>query len=137
MLGLNQLHGIDPRAVVTHFSAVSSITTLLFLLLTEGHAEVAQLNDWLTIVLLVMTGVSGVIGQWGVTLAFSRGHAARVSVVALTQILFALVFDLLVWQRAVNVVSLIGMMMVVAPTAWLLVRSPAKREIVETEAETG
>lgn len=137
MLGLNRLRGIDPRAVVTHFSAVSSITTLLFLLLTEGRAEIAQLNDWLTVALLVMTGVSGVVGQWGVTLAFSRGHAARVSVVALTQIPFALVFDLLVWRRAVNVVSLIGMMMVVAPTAWLLVRSPAKREIVETEAETG
>jgi drug/metabolite transporter (DMT)-like permease len=137
MLGLNRLGGIDPRAIVVHFSAASSLTTILFLLLTEARAEVGQVSGALTIVLLVMTGVSGVFGQWGVTLAFSRGHAARVSVVALTQILFALVFDLLIWRRSVNATTLIGMLLVIAPTAWLLARSPAKREIVEAEAETG
>lgn len=77
---------------------------------------------------------------WGVLAVAAMGafgQRARVSVVALTQILFAFVFDWLIWHRGVNAVTLIGMTMVVAPTAWLLVRSPARREIIETEAETG
>ena len=57
------------------------------------------------------------------TLAFGSGPPAKVSVVGLTQIVFALAFDVVLWGRTVNLVTLIGMAMVIAPTAWLLTRS--------------
>lgn len=137
MLGLNRMRHVDPRAIVTHFSGVSSVTTLIFLWLINGLGPAERATGLLTLVLLAFTGVSGVFGQWGMTMAFARGHSARVAVVALTQILFALVFDLVIWHRAINVVTIFGMLLVIAPTGWLLLNRPDKREIVETEAETG
>ena len=131
-LSLNRLRDLDPRAVVTHFSAVSCIATLILLLLTGGGTLLAQLdnahtlallaqsNNAHTLALLALAGVSGVIAQWGMTLAYARGHAARIAVVEISQILFALMFDLLIWHRTVNTVSVMGMLLVVAPMAWLL-----------------
>lgn len=137
MLGLNRLRGIDPRAVVMHFSAVSSLMTILFLAFTKDTGQISELKSGVTLLLLVMTGVSGVIGQWAMTMAFAKGHAARVSVIALTQIIFALICDVVIWHRSINFLTLVGMSLVIVPTGWLLLNNPARREIIETEAEAG
>lgn len=136
MLGLNRLQGLDPRAIVTHFSGVSSLTTILFLLVTSRRSPITHPAEVQTFLLLALTGVAGVIGQMGLTLAFARGHAARVSVVSLSQILFALVFDLVIWRRSVNLISVIGMILVAAPTAWLILHDVTRRaeRVVEAEA---
>lgn len=135
MLGLNRLQSLDPRAIVTHFSGVSSLITILFLLLT-GSSNIISPSGFRAFALLLLTGTSGVIGQMGMTLAFAKGHAARVSVVSLAQILFALIFDLVIWRRSINLVSLIGMALVAAPTAWLILHDVTRRaeRVVEVEA---
>ncbi|HXG64249.1 MAG TPA: DMT family transporter [Blastocatellia bacterium] len=128
MLGLNRLHRVDPRAVVAHFSGVSSVATILFVLVTARDARIEQLSNGPTLLLLFMVGAMGVLGQIGMTMAFARGPAARVSVVSLSQILFGFLLDLLIWQRAINLVSVVGMFLVVAPTAWLLLHNPLRRD---------
>lgn len=133
MLGLNRLQRIDSRAVVTHFSGVSSVATILFLLLTTSGHQVHPPNDAKTLLLLFLTGLAGVIGQWGMTMAFARGHASHVSVVALTQIVFALGFDLLIWRRQVNPITLTGMVLVTAPVAWLMLHNQIRREAAPME----
>jgi drug/metabolite transporter (DMT)-like permease len=45
-----------------------------------------------------------------------------VSVVGLTQVGFGILLDVVVWQRALDAARLLGVAMVVAPTAWLLLR---------------
>ena len=118
MLGLNRLQSIDPRAIVAHFSGVSSVATALLFAFTAQSATNAP--DARTIALLLLVGLTGVLGQYGLTLAYTRGYAPRVAVVTLSQVLFALVLDVAIWQRRINAISLLGMMLVVAPTAWLL-----------------
>jgi drug/metabolite transporter (DMT)-like permease len=135
MLGLNRLQSVNPRAVVVHFSAVASVTTLIFLFLTGQRDTFAPLQSAPAVSLLLLLGLSGVFGQLGMTLAFAGGHATRVAVVSLSQILFGLVADVLLWQRAVNLISIIGMLLVAAPTAWLLLGETPKESQDVLEAE--
>jgi len=137
MLGLNRLKHIDPRAIVVHFSGVASVATASFLLLTDRKDYSAQLGDKSVLALLTLVGAVGAAGQIGMTRAFAKGHASRISVVALSQILFGLGFDVLFWNRSVNLISLLGMVLVIAPTAWLILsRAPQQsHDLTEVEME--
>ena len=137
MLGLNRLQAVDPRAIVVHFSAIASITTVAFLTITNRKNYFLQLNNKSALILLVMVGMAGVAGQIGMTLAFAKGHAARISVIALTQILFGLGFDLIIWHRSMNLISLAGMVFVIVPAAWLILGGSPKQshDLIEVEME--
>ncbi|MCI0661575.1 MAG: DMT family transporter [Acidobacteria bacterium] len=137
MLGLNRLKHIDPRAIVVHFSGVASIATVLFLLLSSRQDYLTQLGDKSVIPLLTMVGAAGVAGQIGMTRAFAKGHASRISVIALSQILFGLGFDVLFWNRSVNLISLLGMALVITPSAWLILgkASQQSHDLIEVEME--
>jgi drug/metabolite transporter (DMT)-like permease len=137
MLGLNRLKNIDPPAIVVHFSGIASVATTLFMLLTNRKDYSAQLGDKSALALLIMVGASGVAGQIGMTRAFAKGHASRISVIALSQILFGLGFDVLFWNRSVNFISLFGMILVIVPTAWLILgRAPQQsHDLTEVEME--
>jgi drug/metabolite transporter (DMT)-like permease len=69
-------------------------------------------------------------------MAFAKGHASHVSVVALTQIVFALGFDLLIWHRQINPVTLAGMLLVTAPVAWLMLHNQLRRGTVKQVLES-
>lgn len=135
MLGLSRLQSVDPRAIVVHFSAVASVSTLTLLLLTGPDNSFAPLQNRQAVILLVLIGAGGVLGQIGMTMAFAKGHATRISVVALSQILFGLLFDLVLWDRRFNWISLFGMLLVVAPTAWILLGETPKESHDVVEAE--
>jgi drug/metabolite transporter (DMT)-like permease len=128
MLGLNRLKGVDARAVVTHFSGVSTVFTLLFLLVAGGGVDFGAMRDTWTLMLLVGVGFAGTLGQLAMTKAFALGSPSKVSVVGLMQIVFALLFDLLLWRRAFDALVITGIVLVVAPSAWLMLRSPLKKE---------
>jgi drug/metabolite transporter (DMT)-like permease len=128
MIGLNRLSDVDARAVVTHFSGVSTVFTLLFILLTGGNIHYDALRDTNTLMLLIGVGLGGTLGQLTMTKAFAIGSPSRVSVVGLMQIVFALLFDLLLWRRAFDALVITGIALVVAPSAWLILRNPLKRD---------
>ena len=65
-------------------------------------------------------GLAAASGQLFLTLAFASGPPARVSVVGLTQVGFAVLYDLLLWDRSFETASVVGIALVVAPTAWLV-----------------
>lgn len=135
MLGLSRLQSVDPRAIVVHFSAVASVSTLMLLLTTGPSDAFVPLQRPLVLGLLLMIGVGGVLGQIGMTMAFAKGHATRISVVALSQILFGLVVDVWLWHHPLNWVSLVGMVLVIAPTAWILLGETPKESHDVIEAE--
>ena len=128
MIGLNRLGGVDARAVVAHFSGVATAFTLLFLLLAGGRADFGSLGDTGTLALLFGVGLAGTAGQLTMTKAFALGSPSRVSVVGLTQVIFALLFDLLFWHRAFDAPSVLGIALVVAPSAWLMLHNPLRRD---------
>jgi drug/metabolite transporter (DMT)-like permease len=65
-------------------------------------------------------GMAATLGQLCVTQAFIGGTPARVSVVGLMQIVFALGLDFLFEGPSVQPIALAGMGLVLAPTAWMM-----------------
>src|SRR5207253_3251147 len=100
-------------AVATLFCAGAFI-----LFPTEHH--VTHYIDAEALLMLLGVGISATIGQILLTMAFTTGDAAKVSVVALSQVGFAMAFDVLFWSRRFTPGSLLGMALVVVPTAWLM-----------------
>jgi drug/metabolite transporter (DMT)-like permease len=130
MIGLHRLKGIDPRAIVVHFSAVALVMSLALFALFERNAPTA-VPEGDVLLRLLGVGVLATVGQLLLTKAFASGHPARVSVVGLSQVLFALLFDVLLLDHTVNAWTLLGIALVVAPTAWLMTNPVGRREPVE------
>lgn len=124
IIGLNKLRGADSRAVVAHFSGVSSVFTLTVLMTSGGAADYGPLKESGTAILLAGVGLSGAVGQLTLTRAFALGDPSRVSVLGLTQIVFAIPFDFFWWDRSFGAMTLIGIALVVAPSGWLMLRTP-------------
>ncbi len=126
MLGLHRLHDVDPRAVVAHFSGVSILfCTAAFFLFERQPARDNSLIGG-DLLLLLAIGGTATIGQLLLTLAFAAGPPARVSVVGLTQIVFAVLLELALGHGTLGPMRLVGMAFVIAPTAWVLTHRPEK-----------
>jgi drug/metabolite transporter (DMT)-like permease len=132
MLGLHRLKAVDPAAVVVHFSAVSLIFVgIAFVCFDVTGISIAEFTklDW---VLLLGVGVSAAVGQVFLTLAFSHGDPARVSVVSLSQVIFGLLFDLTFFSDYdLGLRTVLGMALILFPTAWVMLER--KTEIHEVE----
>ena len=121
MIGLHQVKEVDPRAIVAHFSgvALAGCIVALFVFPTSGPLVL----DLKTAALLLGVGLSATIGQLFLTKAFTAGPPARVSVIGLTQVGFTMLLEIVFWQRTFSGLTLLGISLVVAPTAWTLLRS--------------
>jgi drug/metabolite transporter (DMT)-like permease len=129
MLGLHRLRAVDARAVVAHFSGLGSLVLSAWILL-HPHDSRTMTLDVTAIVLLLGVGLTGTIGQVFLTKAFAAGAPSRVSVLSLTQVVFAMVYDMVLQGRVLSVSTLAGFALVLIPTAWItlhatgLVRDP-------------
>jgi drug/metabolite transporter (DMT)-like permease len=126
MLGLHSLGNLDPRAIVVHFSSVATLFCLAAFLIGPRHHDAVEVFELARVCKLLALGLTALIGQLFLTLAFSSGAPAKVSVVGLMQIVFAMAFDAWYFGREVNAPAIIGTALVIAPTAWLLVQSRAE-----------
>jgi drug/metabolite transporter (DMT)-like permease len=136
MLGLNRLRGVDPRAIVAHFAGVAFVVATVGLGLQRGVLSTRVFNPT-TIALLTGVALSGTIGQFCLTQAYTRGRPARLSVVGVTQVLFALGFDVLLWGRVLGPSVLAGFALVLAPSAWLSAGAGRKLAAVEFGERSG
>jgi drug/metabolite transporter (DMT)-like permease len=116
MLGLHRLHYLHPWAIVVHFSAVA----VLFCIAAFVVGGTAPEPRPETLLLLLAVGATATVGQLFLTRAFASGPPAKVSVVCLTQVVFAMILDVCLWDCKFDVLTLVGMGLVVAPTAWLM-----------------
>jgi drug/metabolite transporter (DMT)-like permease len=121
MIGLHRLHTIDVRAIVVHFSGVSVLFCLASLLLFERTTTPGIILDRRLLLMLLGIGVTATIGQLFLTKAFASGPPAKVAVVGLTQIVFAMILEMLLWRHSFTPGTLFGIILVLAPTAWLIV----------------
>ncbi|MGB0739127.1 MAG: DMT family transporter [Planctomycetaceae bacterium] len=129
LIGLHKLKGIDPNAIVVHFSAVSVVTLICLIVIQPlSPQSVALLVEGTTLPMLLLgTGLAAGTGQLLLTRAFATGAPARVSIVSLTQVVFAMGFDQLIWGRHFSVQSLFGMVLVLAPTGWMILQRSGGR----------
>jgi drug/metabolite transporter (DMT)-like permease len=147
MIGLHRLREVDTRAVVAHFAGVGSLFAGTWFVLRGGLSSLApapavetptsfaaiapigralaslaqtEPRTWL---LLLGVCVAGTIGQFFLTKAYAAGAPARVAVLGLSQVVFGLGFDTLFNERALTLASVAGTFLVLAPTAWLVLRA--------------
>lgn len=121
LISIHKLRHLDSRLIVTHFAIVSTAATGGFFLLSGSVTQIGGMLDLHSSLMLLGVGLLGTMSQIMMTVAFRRGKPSRVAVVALTQIIFTFVYDRLFWgDRPFNVWSVVGMILVAAPTAWLL-----------------
>lgn len=125
MLGLHRLRHLHPWSIVAHFSGVALLFSLASLLLGSRNAAPAAPRTE-TLLLLLAVGLSATVGQLFLTKAFAAGPPAKVAVVNLMQVVFALVLDVLFWDRRFNALMLTGMALAMAPTAWLMATQEKK-----------
>ena len=137
MLGLNRLGHIDHRAIVVHFSAVATAVCVAALFVCEQQHPYAELLDGGTILCLLATGVSAAVGQLFLTRAYADGIPSKVAVVGLSQIVLSLLLDVVLFRHAVNGLTLLGMALVVGPTAWVLLRAVTPEADLKTSEQVG
>jgi drug/metabolite transporter (DMT)-like permease len=134
VLGLQRLKELHPWAIVTHYSGVATLV-LLGSWAVGNPPDLSPVAELSTMLLLLGVGVTATVGQLCVTRAFTSGPPAQVAVVGLMQIVFALGLDLLFDGPWVQAITLGGIALVLAPTAWMMVGKArrsrtAQREIV-------
>jgi drug/metabolite transporter (DMT)-like permease len=120
MLGLNRLASVDARSIVIHFAmAATVICAGVFAFWGRGR-PIGALGHSGNLGMLLGMGLMGTVGQIALTRAFALGEPSRVSVVGLSEMLFGAAYDRILWHRSFGWVTLAGMALVAAPTAWLL-----------------
>jgi drug/metabolite transporter (DMT)-like permease len=119
MLGLNRLKQVHPWAVVTHYSGVATLFVLGSWAI-GGMPDLSGLAKTSTLLLLLAVGIAATLGQLCVTRAFTAGPPARVAVVGLTQIIFALALDFVFDAPGIATSTIAGIALVLLPTAWMM-----------------
>ena len=125
MIGLHRLRTVESLAIVVHFSAVATLVCFTYSVVTAATLEPIDLTallDPTTIRLLLGVGVCGTVGQVCMTRAFGLGRPQNLSVVFLSQVVFALGFDWAIWGRNMTLITLAGTVLILAPVAWLLTK---------------
>jgi drug/metabolite transporter (DMT)-like permease len=128
MMGLHQLHGVDARAIVAHFSGVAAVCCLVALLIGRPDRSIEAAFTGYTPLQLVGVGASATLGQLCLTHAFASGVPAKVSIVGLTQIIFSLAIDVTVFRVSFDLtqpatqVKVVGMALILVPTAAMMLR---------------
>jgi len=131
LIGLHKLHAIDSRAVVTHFSFVSTMGCLGAIgVVAFTHPSVTSLGlppsaTPATLLMLLCVGIAATTGQLFLTKAFTTGSPSRISVIGLAQTAFTMLFQVFLHNQRFSATTLAGMALIVAPTAWVLLRGRA------------
>lgn len=130
MFGLHRLRSIDSRAVVAHFAAVGAVVAGVWAAF-RPEARWSVLLDPTAAALVLGVGLCGTIGQVCLTRAYAAGVPSRVSVIGLSQVVFAMGLDVTLWGRRLDPLTLLGFALVLAPTAWLTTRAGRKLRAVD------
>lgn len=122
MLGLHHLQDVAPGAVVVHFSAVSMAFCVAAFFVFPHSPSASLAIDSAALPLLLGVGLTASVGQLLLTRAFAAGEPAKVSVVGLSQVVFALALDVAWFGQPINGLSLLGTALILGPTAWVMLR---------------
>ena len=120
LIGLHRLKELDPRAIVAHFSGVALLFSLGAMFFAPRDVTPPLTSH--ALLLLLGVGLSATVGQLFLTKAFAAGSPARISVIGLSQVGFAMLLEILIFNRTFTSLTLLGMGLAIAPTIWILVR---------------
>ena len=101
MLGLHRLRTVDARAVVAHFSGLATVVLSVWVWMHPAIASTSTFDRTTTLMLLGV-GLTGTVGQVLLTKAFAAGSPSRISVLSLTQVIFAMGYDVAIEGRVLG-----------------------------------
>jgi drug/metabolite transporter (DMT)-like permease len=124
MLGLHRLRQVDPRAIVAHFAGVATLVSAVCLCFAWRSGSPIRFEAGGSLFgLLIAIGASGTLGQILLTKAYAVGSPTKVATVGLIQVVFGMIFEVTLWNRQLTPITLLGFVLVLAPTTWLSLRS--------------
>jgi drug/metabolite transporter (DMT)-like permease len=126
MIGLHKLKGVNPNAVVVHFSAVAMLASTSAFFLFERRPDAEPFYHPEPLALVLGVGLTASVGQMLLTRAFAHGDPSKVSVVGLSQVVFTLLIDVVVSHHQVTATALAGTLLILAPTAWVMLERRRK-----------
>jgi drug/metabolite transporter (DMT)-like permease len=140
MIGLHKLRGVNPNAVVVHFSGVATIASLSALAFFDRRPDGLPFYHPEALFLLLGIGLTASVGQMLLTRAFAAGDPAKVSVVGLSQVVFSLMIDVGFTNQSITATALVGTALILAPTAWVMIErkprpEPWSEALKDTELE--
>lgn len=111
-VALSQLGALPTRAVVAHHTGVATIATLfasLFLIDRIILVDDFPATAWL---LLIPIGLLGTFAQLMMTSSYGRGNTLMVTLIGLSNIAFAAMYDVLFWDRTFDRYHALGGLMI-------------------------
>ncbi len=100
---VRSLKGLEsPNTIIFYFSFISTLVTFPFLFIFPYSPTSGQ---WLA---LIGTGLFAAGGQFGLTFAYHRARASRISVFTYLHVLFSLLVGFLIWNERPDLLSLLG-----------------------------
>ncbi len=133
MLGLHRIRSVHPNAIVVHFSLVAGMCSALAFLIFDLRSDARSVFDPTVFGLLIGVGLTASLGQMFLTRAYAIGDPSRVSVVALAQVVFALIIDVVASGHEVTWTIVGGTLLILAPTAWVMIERRRRKPIAEPE----
>ena len=117
-----------PAACTGAFLLLACLAATLF---SAESLRLPALADSKPLLMLLGVGGTATLGQLLLTRAFTSGPPAKISVIGLTQIVFAMGLEIVVDGRSFNTATLLGMALVIAPSAWLMLHRREARADVD------
>ena len=109
---------VEPSFIVLFFSAFSTLASLPFMLFGFQPMTTAQ------VAILFGAGVSAAVGQFGITAAYRLARPRELAVYDYSNVAFAAAFGFLVFGQVPDLVSCMGIAIIVAMGVWMHRQSP-------------
>ncbi len=112
MVGLSLSRDYPHLSIVTHFSGVATLVTLAVSLPVFDAGTATALTVPRNAAALLGLGTAGTVSQLLMTAAYRRGNATLVALVGLTQIVFAAMYDIVLFGHMPDVWKAVGVAMI-------------------------
>lgn len=113
---LHELADMDSRKVVFLFSLVATLITVILLSLGAPHLSLQPFHDTQMAGFILGMGIFGYGGQLAMTRAFALGHPTVISLAMIWNVVFALIMDIIFFDRVLTWPMMIGIACIVTST---------------------
>ena len=110
-----------PLITVNYLGVVSTVICGIFLLLISETGFQLRADSWQWIY-LVLASICGFISQFLLTVGLQHEQSNRVANMIYTQLLFALLFDKVIWDVSPGILSIVGSLFVLTSTVYVALR---------------
>lgn len=129
LLAIGRMRQVHAAAIVVYASAAALVSSSLVLVSAAPELDFSGLQSRKVAFGLVAIGAFGTLLQITLTRAYATDDAARLGPIQYASVAFSAGFDALLFHDPPRPASLLGMILVVAPSLWMISRPRAPRHV--------